>query len=104
MEPWVPGFLTGLLALVGVIVAGFLQSRRERASADRATRTPAPPTTQEVWQRLDSTDRILRSALVLLGEVAEQVEKGHPFVLSRRHLLVLSSEGYLPPELEHLIE
>lgn len=101
---WVPGAVTGTLALCAVVITALLQSRRERATADRQSRTPAPPTTQEVWQRLDSTDRILRSALVLLGEVVEQVEKGHPFVLSRRHLLVLSNEGYLPSELEHLIE
>lgn len=104
MEPWVPGFVTGSLALLGVFVAGWYQSRRERHAADRTVRTPTPPTTQEVWQRMDRMERAFRSSLVLLGEVAEQWEGEHPPRLTKRHLMILAEEGYLPPEWEHIVK
>ena len=85
MEPWIPGAVTGTLALVGVFVAGWLQSRRERNAHSRSSATPGAPTVQEIWQRQDKMERAFRSSLVLLGEVAEQWDGPHPPQLSRRH-------------------
>lgn len=95
---WVPGFIAGTLALIGVFVAGWLQSRRERRAALHSTYTPTPPTTQEVWQRVDRLERVVRSSVVIIGEVADQWQGDHPPVLSKRHVAVLASEGYMPPE------
>lgn len=100
MFSWVPGAVTGALALVGVMVAGWLQSRRDRDAANRQGRQPSPPSTQEVWSRLDHLERVLRSSVYLLGEVAEQWPHDSPPVLSRKHVAILSDEGYLPPEWE----
>ncbi len=95
---WVPGFVTGSLAIIGVFVAGWLQSRRERRPAQRASYSPSPPTTQEVWQRVDKLERVVRSSVVIIGEVADQWQGDHPPILSKRHVEVLASEGYMPPE------
>lgn len=101
---WVPGAVTGSLAILAVLITGLLQSRRERNAANRTSSTPTPPTTQEVWQRVDGLERVVRSSVVLLGEVAEQWESEHPPVLSKRHVAVLAAEGYMPPEWDPQVE
>ena len=97
-EPWFPGFVTGSLALVGVVVAAITQTLRERRKDHEATRTPAPPTTQQVWERLDRVETVLTSSIALLGEVADQWQGPNPPVLSRRHVAVVTKAGYMPPE------
>lgn len=112
---WIPGFVAGILALIGVIISGWLQSRRERKAAERQakqaaqhhkvqTQTPTPPSTQEVWTRLDKVERVLGSTVVLLGEVADQWQAEHPPVLSKRHVAVVTEAGYMPPEWEPVVE
>lgn len=101
---WLPGFVTGSLAILGVIVAGWMQTRRERRNAAHATRSPTPPTTQEVWQRVDKLERVVRSSVVIIGEVADQWQGDHPPILSRRHVAVLAHEGYMPPEWDPQVE
>lgn len=106
---WIPGFITGGLALIAVFVGGWLQSRRERQASDRQAKlalsqhsmtsaSPTPPTTQEVWTRLDKVEKVLGSTVVLLGEVADQWQAEHPPVLSRRHVSIVAEAGYMPPE------
>ena len=74
-------------------------ARRERKDKDNYTaQTPSPPTTQEVWQRQDRLERVLRAAVTLLGQVADQWPAEQPPVLSKRHVEVLAQEGYMPPE------
>lgn len=99
-----PGLTTGLLALAGIFLGGYLQSRRERKNAQRAASSPSPPTTQEVWVRLDALERVVRSSVVLLGEVADQWVGEHPPILSRRHVAVLAEAGYMPPEWDPPVE
>jgi hypothetical protein len=99
-EPWFPGFVTGSLALIGVLIAALLQTFRERRKDRESIKTPAPPTTQQVWERLDRVERVLGSAVVVLGEVADQWQGEHPPVLSKRHMDVLASAGFIPPEWE----
>lgn len=100
---WLPGLITGGLALIGVIGAGLLQSRRERNKDRRASATPGAPTVQEIWQRQDRMEAAFRASLVLLGEVAEQWDSDFPPVLSKRHLRILAEGGYLPPEFDGLL-
>lgn len=112
---WIPGFVTGSLAIIAVVVTGWLQSRRERRAADRAAKlakeqqttasqTPTPPSTQEVWARLDKVEKVLGSTVVLLGEVADQWQAEHPPILSRRHVAVVADAGYMPAEWEPQVE
>lgn len=101
-EPWFPGFVTGTLALIGVLGVAALQTWRERrkASEDRnqASTAPTPPSTQQVWERLNDTEIVLRAAISLIGEVADQWAEPHPPVLSKRNVDILVDKGYLPSE------
>ena len=101
---WVPGTITGGLALLGVIISGLTQSRREKNKDDRTSKSPSPPTTQEVWQRVDRLERVLRASVIILGEVADQWVGDHPPVLSKRHVAVLADEGYMPAEWDPHVE
>lgn len=103
-EPWFPGFVTGSLALVGVIIVAVLQTWRERRKERESTKTPSPPTTQQVWERLDKVETVLGSTVVLLGEVADQWQAEHPPVLSRRHVAIVAAAGYMPPEWDPQVE
>jgi hypothetical protein len=103
MEAWVPGFVTGSLALLGVLAAGWFQSRRERSQQRHSSFSPGAPTVQQIWERQDKMERAFKSCLALLGEVAEQ-EQVDPTQLSKRHLRILAEGNYLPPEWEHLVE
>lgn len=53
---------------------------------------------------MDHLERVVRSSIVLLGEVAEQWPGDHPPVLSKRHVAVLAAEGYMPPEWDPPVE
>lgn len=97
---WVPGTITGFAAILLAVLGYFLQKRERQTTQGYTGRTPTPPTTQEVWQRLDEMERVLRSAVFILGEVAEQWPHDHAPILSRRHVAVLAEKGYLPPEWE----
>jgi hypothetical protein len=99
-QPWFPGFVTGMLALIAVVFGAVMQNRRERKKAKEDIKTPAPPTTQQVWERLDRVEKVLGSSIVLLTEVADQWQGEHPPILSKRHLEIVSAAGYLPAEWE----
>lgn len=107
MEPWLPGAVTGGLALIAAVLSGIvngaMQARRERQKDQRSSSTPGAPTVQEIWQRQDKMERAFRSALVLLGEVADQWDGERPPVLSKRHMNILAEGGYLPPEFDNLL-
>jgi hypothetical protein len=99
-EAWFPGFVTGSLSLVAVLGVAVLQTWRERKKARedqrQATATPGAPTTQQVWERQDRQERVLRAAVGVIWEVSEQWEQPHPPVLSKRNVDVLKEEGYMP--------
>jgi hypothetical protein len=99
-EPWFPGFVTGSIGLVGIIFVAVYTGRRERRKDREAAKTPAPPTTQQVWERLDRVEKVLTSSIALLGEVADQWQGDHPPILSKRHVAVVSEAGYMPTEWE----
>jgi|SRR6478609_1486007 len=104
MDSWVPGFITGSLALLGVVIAGVLQSRRERAQHHDSSTTPGAPSVQEIWQRQDRIEIAFRASLVLLGEIAEQWDGPHPPKLSSRAIKTLQEGNYLPPEFDNLLQ
>lgn len=99
-QNWFPGFVTGSLALLGVVIVAILQTMRDRRKDRSAIKTPEPPTTQQVWERLDRVERVLISSIALLGEVADQWQGDSPPVLSKRHVAVVANAGYMPPEWE----
>ncbi|XAO35636.1 hypothetical protein SEA_FIRECASTLE_29 [Microbacterium phage FireCastle] len=95
--------LSGAFTLVGSTLAWFLARKDKREERVAASATPGAPTVQEIWQRQDKMETAFKSALVILGEVAEQVDDPHELVLSKRHLKILADGGYLPPEFDKLI-
>jgi hypothetical protein len=100
--------VTGTLALIGVVFVAVLQTFRERrrdvSAQQNLIKTPEPPTTQQVWERLDRVERVLSSSIVILGEVADQWQGEHPPILSKQHVAVLAAAGYMPPEWEPQVE
>lgn len=114
-NPLLTAVISGFVAIAVVFISGWLQAKRERKQAQREAEIavaakrvesiyPQPPTTQQVWERQDKLERALRSALVLLGEVAEQWPHDHAPVLSKRHVAVLAAEGFMPPEWDPPVE
>lgn len=104
LEPWFPGFVTGSLALIGVLIVAAMQTWRERRKDRDAYKTPTPPTTQQVWERLDRVESVLSSSIILLSEVADQWQGEQPPTLSRRHVATVARAGYLPPEWDPKVE
>lgn len=97
-QTWWPGVASGLIGLAGVLAVALLQTWRERRKDKRSDKTPDPPTTQQVWERLDRVERVLGSTVVLLGEAADQWQGEHPPVFSRRHVAIVAAAGFMPPE------
>lgn len=98
MEPWVPGLLTGVFAVLVATVSGYFQNRKEIADRLSKNSSPTPPSTAEVWARLDSTERALKAAVELLEELAEQWPGKTGPKLPKRAVNTLSELGYLPRE------
>jgi len=107
MEPWVPGAVTGTLALVAAIlsgvITGMLQARRERKAREHASGAPGSPTVQQVWERQDRQERALDASLVLLGQVVKQHDNPGNLVLSKAAIKTLRETGFMPPELEDVL-
>lgn len=104
MEPWVPGLIAGLVAIMVALIGGWLQNRRESKARRHNERTPEPPSTQQVWSRLDHQEKVLRAAVGVIAEVADQWDGEHPPRLSKRYVAVLTDEGYMPPEWDPITE
>lgn len=106
-EPWVPGFVTGSLALLAAILSGvvngWLQSRREKRAHLRNSASPGAPTVQQVWERQDKQERALGASLVLLAQVVEQHDNPHELVLSKHAIKTLRDTGFMPPELADIL-
>ncbi|QWS69691.1 membrane protein [Microbacterium phage WilliamStrong] len=106
-EPWVPGFVTGSLALVAAVLTGIVTSlfaaRRARQDHVRASATPGAPTVQQVWERQDKMERAFKASLTLLGEVVEQHADPGSLKLSKAAIKTLRDSGYMPSELEDVL-
>lgn len=104
---WVPGFITGSLALVTAILMGFitsaLQARRERKKDERDSATPGVPTVQEIWKRQDNQERALDAALVLWVQSVKQHDTPGDLVFSKAAIKTLRDTGFMPPELEDVL-
>lgn len=107
-DPWVPGFITGSLALIAAVasgvITGLLAARRERIAHARQSITPGVPTVQEIWVRQDRMERAFGASLTLLGEVVEQHDNPHALVLSKSAIRILRETGYMPTELEDVLQ
>ncbi|UVG33810.1 membrane protein [Microbacterium phage HerculesXL] len=108
MEPWVPGAVTGGLALIaaiaGGIITGVLQARRERKAREHASGAPGAPTVQQVWERQDRMERALGASLTLVGELVEQHDNPGGLRLSPSAIRILRETGYMPTELEDVLQ
>lgn len=106
-DPWVPGAVTGSLALVAAVLTGIitsaLQAKREERKAVRDSATPGVPTVQEIWQRQDLMERAFKASLVLLGESVEQHDNPGRLVFNRAAIKTLRDSGYMPSELEDVL-
>lgn len=107
MEPWVPGAVTGSLALIAAVLTGVITSiytaRRERLKDERDSARPGAPTVQQVWERQDKMERAFRASLVLLGEAVEQHADPGKLVFNRSAIKTLRDSGYMPSELEDVL-
>ncbi len=107
-DPWVPGFVTGSLALVAAVLTGIITSlfaaRRERMKDARASATPGVPTVQEIWIRQDNMERAFKASLILLGEAVEQNENPGKLKFNKAAIKTLRESGYMPIELENILK
>lgn len=108
MEPWVPGFITGSLALIAAVasgvITGLMAARRERRAHERASAAPGAPTVQQVWERQDRMERALGASLTLVGELVEQHDNPGSLRLSKSAIKILRETGYMPTELEDVLQ
>lgn len=106
-DPWVPGFVTGSLALVAAVVTGIVTSlfaaRRARQDHIRASASPGAPTVQQVWERQDKMERALSASLTIIGELVEQHDNKGNLRLSPSALRILRETEYMPTELEDVL-
>lgn len=100
IRSWAQMILTAGAVLGAAIVAARAQIRNRRETARDSASTPTPPTTAEVWARMDAFETVMRAAVGLLEEVVEQMPPGFSPKLSRRHVAVLHEHGYLPDRLQ----
>lgn len=94
-------WLSIILGAAGVIGAAWIGARaaiRNRREGDAdASRTPTPPTTQQVWERLDRMEVRVGALVGVLHSVARQWPAGHSGpALEAEHLRIL--EDTLPPQ------
>ncbi len=106
-EPWLPGFVTGSLALLAAILSGivngWLQARRDKRAHLMSSASPGAPTVQQVWERQDRQERALGAALMLLAQVVEQHDNPHELILSKHAIKTLRDTGFMPPELADIL-
>lgn len=106
-DPWVPGAVTGSLALVAAVLTGILTSvlsaRRDRNNANRDANRATPPSTQQVWDRLDKVEKALGAGLILLGESVEQHNNPGTLKFNKSAIRTLRETGYMPAELEDVL-
>ena len=88
--------VAGLFALAAAVYAG-RSARRNRAEQElNANRSPTPPTTQQVWDRLDRLERLFAAMGRVLADAAEQWPSGHPGpTFDPRDIAIL--EDTMPP-------
>ncbi|QIG58114.1 membrane protein [Microbacterium phage CaptainRex] len=107
-DPWVPGFVTGSIALVAAIATGIITSlfaaRLAAKNHARASAAPGAPTVQQVWERQDRMERALGAALTLVGELVEQHDNPGGLRLSPSAIKILRETNYMPTELEDVLQ
>ena len=94
--------LLSVVTLIVAILAGIfglwqwlLNRNEERRKRREAASQPTPPTTAEVWARLDRVETEMRAMLGVLYDVAEQ-QPGWKPTLAREHVRILGDK--LPME------
>lgn len=103
MSPVEVVVISGCFTLMGSLLAWFLARRESKDKFQRESAAPGAPTVQEIWIRQDKMENAFKSAIVLLGEVAEQTD-GQPLILSRKHVAILAAGNYLPKEWDFMLD
>lgn len=86
----------GVATVIAAVASPAIAGLWTRITQRRALATPAPPSTVEVWARMDHVERVLRAALSVALKYTEEWPEGHPRPkLSRQHVAILIDEGYL---------
>lgn len=105
MNPTDVVLISGAFTFIGTLLAWILARRDKKDERGFTVQTPTPPSTQEVWVRLDATERVADSAVILLGKAADHWPEGvAPPIFPKRHVLVLAEEGKMPPKWDPLVE
>lgn len=103
MTPLDVVLISGGFTLIGTFLAWVLARRDKKDERQHTGQTPTPPSTQEVWTRLDKTEKVADSAVILLGKVADQWPDDSTPVFPKRHVMVLAEEGFMPPQWDPLV-
>lgn len=96
MNPLDVVLISGGFTLVGTFLAWLLARRDKKDDRKHTTHSPTPPSTQEVWARLDRTEKVANSAVILLEDTADQWPVDSDPVFPKRHVMILSEAGYMP--------
>lgn len=98
MGEWATFVALGVAALAGLfgLWQWVLNRNEERRKRREAASSPTPPTTAEVWARMDRVEKEMRAILGVLYDVAEQWPGIHPPKLAADHVRILGDK--LPME------
>lgn len=98
------GVFAILSGLFGPYISGWFARRLQRSQQKHDASAPTPPTTQQVWERMDRMEAraneledIMGAAVGALAEVADQWTGPHPKI-SPRFRAVLEKHGHLPEQ------
>lgn len=104
MNPLDVVLISGGFTLIGTLLAWLLARRDKKDERVFTVQTPTPPSTQEVWTRLDKTEKVANSAVILLEDTADQwPDDAIPPVFPKRHVTILSEAGYMPAKWDPLV-
>lgn len=104
MNPLDVVLISGGFTLIGTLLAWILARRDKRDERTFNVQTPTPPSTQEVWVRLDETEKVADSAVILLTRAADQWPGENPPILPKRHVMILAEAGKMPSVWDPLVE
>lgn len=91
--------IAATFALAAAVYAGRSARKNRREQEENSSRSPEPPTTQQVWDRLARVELVVAAAVSMLRDVADQWGTDRPPpVFQDRDLRMLEDTGNLPPQ------
>ena len=74
----IAALITSGLAFIGLLYSEWSRRRNQRDANDHSIRNPTPPTTQEVWVRLDSLELKFAASCRMIVQAIDQHPPGAP--------------------------